>query len=518
MNNTTSLFPGLPPMNDNLVNMMMMPFVMATISSLTGVILELLQSIVAVMTLYLTTLWKKLLHYIPYFRKFIVIISYDKCDIIQGENNKLLIDAILYNFKHGDCYKMSNKETTKDDPTELAREQNRAMVLSVLDEFAEHDIKICYNKTEKSVGSSSGGNNSQSSNKTTQTYDVETVRLETYKSIEHIQTYIEKKRNIYINKFCTADKKTYVYTGNGYGSNYVEFQKIIFESNKTFKTWFCSEKQNILEIVDNFTNKKGSYALTSNVYKLGILLHGKPGCGKTSFIKALAKEMNRSIITISLDKFSSCSCFMKLFHSEYILAPSGQYNQLRYEYVPMDKRILVFEDIDTAGDIVKKREDVVIEDEESDDKQDDNKDDNKDDKKDDKKTKKITVTVKKDKNELVLGDILNALDGICETTGLVYVMTTNHIDFLDPALIRPGRITCSIELKEMNKQELTEMLNFYYIENDIYDKKLSTNEKISFIDKISTFLDGKCAPSVIENYCNRYDLITFRDNMNDLIL
>lgn len=49
---------------------------------------------------------------------------------------------------------------------------------------------------------------------------------------------------------------------------------------------------------------------------------------------------------------------------------------------------------------------------------------------------------------------------ICELTGLVYIMTTNHIDMLDPALIRPGRITCTIELKDMNKYVLTEMLKY----------------------------------------------------------
>lgn len=502
MNNTTSSIPGFPPMNDNLINMMAMPFIMTTISSLTNMITDLLQFVLSIISSFLSILWKKFKNYIPYFRKFTVIISYDKYDIVQGENNKLLIDAILYDFKHGDCYKMSNKETTNDEPTELAREQNRAMVLSVLNEFVDDDVKICYDKTEKSIPQANG----QSSSQNTQTYAIEKVTLDTYKSIEHIKTYIEKKRTVYINKFCAKDTKTYVYTGNMYGTSYVEFQKIIYESNKTFKTWFCSEKSKILEIVNNFTNKKGSYMLTSNVYKLGILLHGKPGCGKTSFIKALAKEMNRNIITISLNKFTSCSCFMKLFHSEYMITPSRQNNILQYEYVPMNKRILVFEDIDTAGDIVKKRENIVID-----------SDDDSDDKDKDKKKKKDTTTVKTDKNELVLGDILNALDGICETTGLVYIMTTNHVDVLDPALIRPGRITCSIELKEMNKQELTEMLTYYYIENSVYNEKLSHEEKILFINKISTFLDGKCTPSIIENYCNKYDLITFKDNMNNLV-
>lgn len=36
--------------------------------------------------------------------------------------------------------------------------------------------------------------------------------------------------------------------------------------------------------------------------------------------------------------------------------------------------------------------------------------------------------------------LLNALDGLGAPSGVVLVMTTNHIDNLDPALLRPGRI------------------------------------------------------------------------------
>src|SRR5438270_222739 len=36
--------------------------------------------------------------------------------------------------------------------------------------------------------------------------------------------------------------------------------------------------------------------------------------------------------------------------------------------------------------------------------------------------------------------LLNALDGVVASEGRVMFMTTNHIDRLDPALIRPGRV------------------------------------------------------------------------------
>jgi SpoVK/Ycf46/Vps4 family AAA+-type ATPase len=178
-----------------------------------------------------------------------------------------------------------------------------------------------------------------------------------------------------------------------------------------------------------------------------------------------------------------------------------------WAYIPMNKRILVFEDIDTAGDIVKIREPVVTELSTDEDKKDDKKD----------KKEKNNKKEKEDKNSLVLGDILNALDGICETTGLVYVLTTNHVETLDPALIRPGRITCSIELKEMNTIELKEMLTYYYVENNIYDESLPNEQKLTFINEISLYLHDKCTPSVIENYCNKYNLVTFYEKMKEIV-
>jgi ATP-dependent Zn protease len=41
---------------------------------------------------------------------------------------------------------------------------------------------------------------------------------------------------------------------------------------------------------------------------------------------------------------------------------------------------------------------------------------------------------------LNLAGLLNVLDGVVDTPGRLLVLSTNHPEVLDPALIRPGRI------------------------------------------------------------------------------
>jgi chaperone BCS1 len=54
------------------------------------------------------------------------------------------------------------------------------------------------------------------------------------------------------------------------------------------------------------------------------------------------------------------------------------------------------------------------------------------------------------------------MDGVASQEGRLLFMTTNHIERLDPALSRPGRIDVRVELGYAKKDQLERLfLNFY---------------------------------------------------------
>ena len=82
---------------------------------------------------------------------------------------------------------------------------------------------------------------------------------------------------------------------------------------KTFDSLFFSQKRALMQLVDHFQTKTGKYSISGYPHKLGLLLHGPPGTGKTSLIKALAQYTGRSIVNVSLSKVTTNTELMSVF-------------------------------------------------------------------------------------------------------------------------------------------------------------------------------------------------------------
>merc|ERR1712008_539820 len=76
-------------------------------------------------------------------------------------------------------------------------------------------------------------------------------------------------------------------------------------------------------------------------------------------------------------------------------------------------------------------------------------------------------------SEIKLSDLLEAFDGVLEMKGRMMVMTTNHLEKLDPALIRPGRVDLSLEFKRCNKKAIGDFFETFFPRNNLDVKNVA---------------------------------------------
>jgi len=142
-------------------------------------------------------------------------------------------------------------------------------------------------------------------------------------------------------------------------------------------------------------------------YKRSYLFYGVPGAGKTSMIQALAGKFGRNL------------CYLSPTHPEL----SDDSLKSAIERVP-DNAIVVLEDVDAL--FGKGRE------------------------------KKIH------QSPLTFSGLLNALDGVGNHNGLVFVLTTNFKDQLDAALIRDGRVDLRVRFDYCTPDQMEKLFDNFY--------------------------------------------------------
>ena len=319
-------------------------------------------------------------------------------------------------------------------------------------------------------------------------FEMENISIEIYsynKSLEQLTKYLD---NIYKNFRKERNKqrncKKYIYTLVGSGSNNDcygereiknEWEECEFISSRNFNNLFFDDKKKLISKLNFFINNKEWYDYEGHPYTLGLGLHGPPGTGKTSIIKCIANKLNRHIIIIPLSKIKTQREFSEYFFEQY-------YNRANSRKIGWENKIIVFEDIDCMSDIVKKRKknepSIIVNEEINQDKNIliQNKLLNKIAKKiDDEHVESLVVDLDNKKDDkITLSYILNIIDGIRETPGRILIITSNNYDSLDEALVRPGRIDMTLEMKNTSIDTIKEMYNHYYgdIIPDYVEEKL----------------------------------------------
>ncbi|TLD18777.1 P-loop containing nucleoside triphosphate hydrolase protein [Venturia nashicola] len=217
------------------------------------------------------------------------------------------------------------------------------------------------------------------------------------------------------------------------------------------------QKQALVEDVNEYLSPASPkwYAVRGIPYRRGYLFHGPPGTGKSSLSFALAGLFGLNVHVISL------------------LEPTLTETDLALLFNNLPKRcIVLLEDIDTAGlartdndaepdtkltngtkDYATTAADLL------------------------KEVKKAgrrgggrvvggTMMDGESKSGISLSGLLNAIDGVASHEGRVLVMTTNHPEKLDPALLRPGRVDMQIAFTLATKHQVREIFSKMYHSSD----------------------------------------------------
>ncbi|GMF25191.1 unnamed protein product [Phytophthora lilii] len=103
-------------------------------------------------------------------------------------------------------------------------------------------------------------------------------------------------------------------------------------------------------------------------------------------------------------------------------------------------------------------------------------------------------------DKLNLSGLLNVLDGVIDCPGRIVIMTTNHPEKLDPALVRPGRVNKKLLLSYMGCTQTQQMIEYFCVTK--FDEAQARRLADAFEISSQAF-----TPAEIEELCAEHDTV-----------
>lgn len=199
--------------------------------------------------------------------------------------------------------------------------------------------------------------------------------------------------------------------------------------------------ERVLEDIAEWRRSKDWYLQRGIPYRRGYMLYGTPGSGKSSFICAIAGHLGYNIAMLNLNESG-------LTDDRLALAMTT---------VPPET-IVVLEDVDAAFS---------------------------------------------ESSTISFSGLLNTLDGVVASEERLVFMTTNYVELLDPALIRPGRVDLIEEVAHPSSSQRRRLFERFFPEARILAETFDANlgdDKISMAQLQGYLLSYKDDPcGAVEN-------------------
>ena len=195
-------------------------------------------------------------------------------------------------------------------------------------------------------------------------------------------------------------------------------------------------REKIVHHLDWWKSSRDMHSQYGLAYKTVMLWHGPPGTGKTTLAQGVAKYLGFDLAIVKIDP--------------------NKMVELKDKITGCRKNtVMLIEDVDRAVALPKpKQEPAVAADKPAETAS---------------EATKLVELPKQETDRPVPGieHLMNALDGVMSPEGVVIIMTTNHRDRLDPALIRPGRVNLEILLDLFDWPRAVEMGKLFGFGEDV---------------------------------------------------